>query len=380
VGEALARLQAAGRPPEIEQPRLEPLRGAGGAPKQRPFNSHRYTSAGDATPPQTIVDGGGIKMVDPQVQLIFWGVEWVGASPPTDPRAIEAAVKTLCLSVYFEPLREYGWFERIIYGGSYYASASEPPAQFVRGDVQGLVSGLIGAGNLPKPNSGNYYDWIYVVCMPSTSAYKPGGLNGEHSVATWYDPVAKLNLNPYVAWILNGTLDQMTVTISHEIAETISDPRGNGIQLAPASPTNWNELSDVCASVAYLHGVAVQSYWSQQAGGCIIPWGQSDSLFQSPPAGVAFQVAAIQLNYSRELHHYWIGQIRVKDGSGNVYDLGRGQAAGLIERGENSFYVLGADGSRAEVEVGTTASGHAYLHTHPDETTADNLLSLPQFF
>ena len=381
IDEALERLAAEGLPPaEIEYAQAGGGgAGGGGAPARRPFDAQHYVSIGDASPPQSIVDGGGIKMVDPQIQLVFWGKEWTNPSPPTSPQAIEAAVKTLCLSVYFEPLREYGWFEKIIYKGAFFADTTEPPAQFQRSHVQGLVTGLIGAGKLPKPNSGNFFDWIYCVLMPSTTSYQPGGLNGEHSVASWTDPATSQKLRPYVAWILNGSLDKMTTTISHELAETISDPKGDGIQLAPASPTSWNEIGDVCASVAYLHGVAVQSYWSQQAGACIIPSSSGDSLFQNVPAGAALEVIAIQLNWSRELKQFWIGQIRVRDAAGNVYHLYRGQAAGLIDSGANTFFVLGADGSRADVEVGATADGHAYLHTHPDETTADNLLSLPHF-
>jgi hypothetical protein len=381
IAEGLKRLGADGPPPaEIELGQALAAAGGAAGPRRPQFSTHRYASVGDAQPPQSIVDGGGIKMVDPQVQLIFWGAEWTKPSPPTSPQAIEAAVKTLCLSAYFEPLREYKWFEKIIFGSSFFASTTEPPAQFVRANVQNLVTGLIGAGIVPKPNSGNFFDWIYCVLMPSTTSYQPGGANGEHSVTTWTDPATNQKLRPYVAWILNGSLDQMTTTISHELAETISDPRGDGIQLAPASPTNWNELGDICTSVAYLHGVAVQSYWSQQSGACVIAQSSGDSLFQTVPSGLSLQVIATQLNWSRELKQFWIGQIRVRDAVGNTYDLTRGQAAGLIDSGANSFFVLGNDGSRADVEVGVTGDGHAYLHTHPDATTADNLLSLPHFF
>jgi Protein of unknown function (DUF3892) len=379
IDAGLARLADAGPPPaEIALSEAAAAAG-GGAPKRPQFSAHHFASVGDAKPPQSVVDGGGIKMVDPQVQLIFWGAEWVGASPPTSPQAIEAAVKTLCLSAYFEPLREYKWFDKITLLGAHFASTTEPPAQFVRADVQNLVTGLIGAGSVPKPNSGNFFDFIYCVLMPSTTSYKPGGLNGEHSVASWKDPATNQTERPYVAWILNGSLDQMTTTISHELAETITDPRGDGIQLAPASPTSWNEIGDVCSSVAYLHGVAVQSYWSQNFGACVIAQSHADSLVQTVPSGTALQVIATQLNWSRALRRFWIGQIRASDGAGNTYDLSRGEAASLIDSGANTFFVIGTDGSRADVEVGVTEDGHAYLHTHRDATTADNLLSLPHF-
>jgi hypothetical protein len=205
-------------------------------------------------------------------------------------------------------------------------------------------------------------------------------LAGAHFFASWTDPVDNRNYKPYVAWIGNGSLDAMTVALSHELVEAITDPQGNGIQVAPANPTNWNEIGDVCASVAYLDGIAVQSYWSQQAGSCVIPISQFDWIEQRPPAGVALRAIAIRLNYSRELRRYWIGYVRTTDpATGQVYDLLRAQAANLIEQGVNSIYVIGADGSRANVEVDHTADGHAFLRTTPDDTTADNLLALPHF-
>lgn len=60
-------------------------------------------------------------------------------------------------------------------------------------------------------------------------------------------------------------------------------------------------------------------------------------------------------------------------------DLTRGQAADLIDKGTNSFFVVGSDGSRSTVITGKTAGGHSYLTTTPDSSLADNRLSLPQF-
>jgi hypothetical protein len=51
-----------------------------------------------------------------------------------------------------------------------------------------------------------------------------------------------------------------------------------------------------------------------------------------------------------------------------------------IEAG-TEVYTIGADGSRAEVEVMQPDGTHPiqYLQTVPDNTTADNLESLPRF-
>jgi hypothetical protein len=63
----------------------------------------------------------------------------------------------------------------------------------------------------------------------------------------------------------------MSLTFSHELVEALTDPEGNGIQVNPTNPTNWNEICDVCATPGIVNGVTVQSYWSQQDQACVIP-------------------------------------------------------------------------------------------------------------
>jgi hypothetical protein len=350
-----------------------------------------------------MVDGGGIKMQHAKLSMIFWGAEWTSGRPshthtlpgPGRPSAsaLVAAAKTLCKSSYFAALGQYG-FEGIEYEGEYFLSGSEPPKTFRQSDVETFVVSLLGSSNLPIPNTGNAYDSIYCVLMPSTTAHGVEGLSpvsplhplkvpqlsGEHGSTRWTDSTTKRRFRPYVAWVLNRTLDGMTATLSHELAETITDPEGDGYQLNPANPTNWNEIADICKSVAYLDGVAVQSYWSQNDGACVIPQSQYEVPWQVPPPGAPLQVTAISLAFSRELNMNWIAAVRTSDGAGNVFDLYRSQAVDLIDRHQNTLFVIGADGTRADVEVATTPhNGHAYLRTLPDWSKADNLLSLPHF-
>ena len=51
----------------------------------------------------------------------------------------------------------------------------------------------------------------------------------------------------YFAWVLNGSLDQITQVFSHELAEACSDPMGDAWQVDPRDDTNWHEICDVCA-------------------------------------------------------------------------------------------------------------------------------------
>jgi hypothetical protein len=365
---ALAGLTGRPRPPEF---------GRQTALLSRRFSVHRYASQGDAVPPQTIVQGTGFPIRNASVWLVFWGSEWTKPSPPVDPNALVAAVKTIIASDYLVYLKEYG-VESTSWGGVYF-DGSDPPATFFRGTIQGEVVGLIGNNTLPPPNTGNDFDVFYCVMMPSTSSYGPGGLAGEHSAATWTNPKDNHTYNPFVAWIGNGTLDAMTATFSHELAEAMTDPQGTWIQLAPASSSAWHEICDVCASLAYLDGVAVSSYWSNLEQACVIPENQFNSLFQYPPNGVALQVVAIEKAYSVEVGQEWIFAVRARDNTTSIeYDLYRDQATSLIDTGANTMFVLGNDGSRSTV-ITRQAGDHKYLSTTSDSSLLDNLLSLPQF-
>lgn len=341
------------------------------------FSVHRYASRGDAASPQTIVKGAGFPIRNVTVWLVFWGSEWTKPNPPVNPNALIAAVKTIIASDYLVYLKEYG-VESASWGGVYF-DGSDPPATFFRSTIQGEAVGLIANSTLPPPNTGNYNDNFYCVMMPSTSSYGPGGLAGEHSAASWTNPKDNHTYSPFVAWIGNGTLDAMTATFSHEFAEAVTDPQGTWIQIAPASASSWNEICDVCASLAYLDGVAVSSYWSNLEQACVIPQNQFNSLFQYPPKGAALQVLAIEKAYSVEVGQEWIFAVRTRDNSTNIeYDLYRDQATSLIDTGANTMFVVGGDGSRSTV-ITRQAGDHKYLTTTPDGSLADNLLSLPQF-
>ena len=388
---ALEALKGQPRPPEMGRAVRPPMSNPQGTQTDRlapatvgaraiitgKESAHRYASVGDAVPPQTIVKGSGFAIVDPTVWLVFWGSEWTKARPPVDPNALIAAVKTIVQSDYIAFLKEYN-VESLSWGGVYF-DGSDPPATFYRSTIQGEVVKLIANGTLPVPNTGNFHDTFYCVMMPSTATYGPGGLGGEHSAASWKNPADNHTYSPFVAWIGNGTLDAMTATFSHELAEALTDPQGNWIQVAPASSSSWNEICDVCASVAYLDGVAVSSYWSNAEQACVIPINQFNSLFQYPPAGVTLQILAAQKAYSREVQHEWIYAVRCRDNATSIeYDLYRDQVAWLIDQATNTFFVIGSDGSRSNVMTGSV-NGHSYIKTVADHSVADNLLSLPAF-
>lgn len=93
---------------------------------------------------------------------------------------------------------------------------------------------------------------------------------------------------------------------------------------------------------------------------------------------VSLRVLAVSYNF-RGRTHVGIQYLRVTDGS-TTYIMTRIEVIRRIEAGTN-VYTIGADGSRAEVVVMEPDDRHPiqFLQTVSDNTTADNLMSLPRF-
>jgi hypothetical protein len=101
-----------------------------------------------------------------------------------------------------------------------------------------------------------------------------------------------------------------------------------------------------------------------------------------PPGN--WRVTGVNKGFSSPLRTSYIKEIGGQLSDGNQWWLERATAVALIKSGVNSFYVIGADGSRANVIVsdkpidGETNLDY-YLTTTPDRSVEDNLDSLPPF-
>jgi hypothetical protein len=156
--------------------------------------------------------------------------------------------------------------------GSVTITATSPPSALSDANIRTLLTASIGTIlPLPSLDSQLYY---FVVPQPGTS----GGVAGLHSVFTVSFTHA------HYGWITNNSdLDALTTIFSHELAEGVTDPEGNAVQVNPRSPTNWNEISDGEAqNYGYrLNGYRVQSFWSQVNGLFAVPIGHTQNLFIS---------------------------------------------------------------------------------------------------
>jgi hypothetical protein len=90
------------------------------------------------------------------------------------------------------------------------------------------------------------------------------------------------------------------------------------------------------------------------------------------------QVLAVSYTFRNRLHQ-GIQSLRLTDGT-TIYTMTRTEVIHRIDAGTD-VYTVGKDGSRAEVIVMEPDREHPvlYLQTVADNTTADNLVSLPRF-
>jgi hypothetical protein len=229
----------------------------------------KFTNPGDAGPGTVVVDGGGSRVSPVHVSLIFWGDAW--QNDPVQSTLTNAVAKVVT-GRYLSALGQYGAATSGTVNRVLFDSSNPPSPTFTTADVASFVIGLIDDDKLPEPDA----DWqhLNVVMMPSTTRFAGGGsTTGLHTRVLWsdYDLFDVDNDQTHFAWVQYGPIDTMTATFSHELAEAVTDPEGNAIQIAPASPTNWNEIGDVCSSTLRVDGVVVQSYWSAADNACVIP-------------------------------------------------------------------------------------------------------------
>src|SRR5215831_289422 len=347
----------------------------GPAPGGADLVVQKFNNAGDAPATTTVSDGGGKKLRNTAVNLIFWGDAW-SSNPAPNPSLAQVVsdAANILAGPYQTRVSQYG--ATAAHLGSVFVSVpgNNPPTNFSTGDVANLITSAIEGGALPEPDEEST-DFLHCVFMPP-GTNPPPNLGGLHTYASYsdYDFPFDIDINDrsHMAWVAFGARSFVSSVFSHELVEALSDPEGDGIQVNPTNPTNWNEIGDVCATTGLVNGVTVQSYWSQIDRACVIP------------ANIALdmQITCIHKNPRNDPAHP-IRSVGGMNLTQNVpFRMTQAQCIQSIDRG-NRFFVVGADGSRAEVKVFIHfppwgLQGIRYIATVADKSRLDNLLSLPE--
>src|SRR5439155_7913352 len=210
----------------------------------------------------------------PHVAMIFWGANWGnGTSTPANGTVTAAVRDNILNGPYLGNLSAY----RAAFGNgsifsSYFITNTSPGSTFTSGQVQSMVTTNVNNGTLPRPTVDSQL--LYFVVTQSGSSDPSEGLNGAHSTFT----DNQNNIGHY-GWACNdGTIDYLTLVISHEIVEAMTDPEGTAIQVNPRNAGSWNEVSDGTSQAysARVGGSVVQSYWLQSKKAWVVGTGAQD--------------------------------------------------------------------------------------------------------
>jgi hypothetical protein len=241
--------------------------------------------------PETIAPGStNDGMQHPNVVYIFSGSYWTTAQGQQDETALLNAAKAIMSGPYLSGLTQYGSDGKANFWTSWNDANTVPSPPSISDLLNFLDNSITSQGAVPGINDWQHAPIYVVVSDPVSSAGFNGGWNkqGIYMRLGWGLP--QLPQAMHMIWVGTSTIastgrvwkDAFTLTLSHELAETISDPDTNGIRVNPPSalPASMvdgsqiadNEPEDSGQGYGYrLNGNLVQPYWSAQDQAFIVP-------------------------------------------------------------------------------------------------------------
>jgi hypothetical protein len=251
--------------------------------------------------------GAKVGTQNPAVHLIFSGDDWYTPSGRQDQRQIITATKNILSGPYLSELKQYGSDGKATYVDNWNTSLtvpSNPPTDSLQDllqlsiSVQSLIQGTVT--DLPGTADLQHAPIYVLISDPTSSAGNNGGWNqqGSYTESTLY---GTYNAHIHMIWIgtsLQGSsvsIDSLTLALSHELAETMSDPTGNGNITPPTTlppslaASGGNQVGDYEPEPANqphygyrLGAELVQPYWSKNDNAFIVPDGNAQKFYLQP--------------------------------------------------------------------------------------------------
>lgn len=225
---------------------------------------------------------GGVVLSNVRLTVMYWGKNWNTLHQPTseNPRpananSVAAGVRSMIAAGYVPALSEYA---ASIGAGSIADQQIfdnyEPPSSFNEVTIEQFVVDRILDHRLRGIENPNH---LFLIVMPE-GAYFPA--DGEHWAMPYTD-AAGTSYNVHLGFVRSdGYLDDVTVTLSHELVEAVSDAEMNAVWgssdscNAGESGKPQCEIADACQygeSATLADGTVVAKYWSQKQAACIAP-------------------------------------------------------------------------------------------------------------
>jgi hypothetical protein len=249
---------------------------AAGASPASP-DAHNTAKCSAARPPKnaTLNNLGGPLLNHAKVYNIGYGAV-------NDGSTLNAFTKWLVDSTYVTDLGEYGVGAATFKEG--FQGAATTTRTVTDSQIQGFVARLINSGRLPLDGTDQSLYMVYT--SPGVTVVNDHGGNsrscrdfcGYHG-AFGFHPDAFINQTVYYAVIpdtgacvdacwVGSNLGDREKTVSHELAEALTDPNFNAWKNVA---NHGAEIGDLCNSAFYStsHGYIAQCEWSNRHGGCV---------------------------------------------------------------------------------------------------------------
>jgi hypothetical protein len=197
--------------------------------------------------PSRLTNVGGVATLR-AVEL--WTIVWQGMDA-IGKQASDFNAWNVRSDYWRDSMREYGVHSGR--GGGLIVLTTPPPATLDDTEITPLIDGLIADGTLPKPNDQTVFSFVLSSDTKSTT---PFGDTGCETYRGYHFETHNDDLNPALLHVPyevnlqcpnksgNISFDDLTYTMSHENAETASDPH-------PATQPGWTtvdfqEVGDLC--------------------------------------------------------------------------------------------------------------------------------------
>jgi hypothetical protein len=230
---------------------------------------------------ETLKGDGGQRLTHPEVVLVFWGKYW-GSASSANATSVYNAVKKELSTDFLSVTKQYGTSGSATLSPSVgYISSNPTNRGFDGGDIDNVVNQAISKGQVPSLLTNQA---IYEVITPpgiASSSSGASGFNDEKSntVETWISSGGKSGLS----------IDNVTLVLSHETAESMTDPGGNGIEFNPSSSDpvggSGNQIGDYEGN-AYTfresNGILVQPLWSADDNSWAVGDGNKQKFYIDP--------------------------------------------------------------------------------------------------
>jgi hypothetical protein len=240
---------------------------------------------------------GGPLLQNVQVESVYDGSAWnTNATLQQLVPQVDGFLQYFVTSPYMDVLKQYNVGDGTFTGHDVVAQGLG--SQVSDSQIRSTLNAQINSGQLAAPNANS----LYVVFAPPGVVVTANGQNSISNFAGYHDVftdsagapvyyavipfptgnVSSQQLNPF---------QQMTLTLSHELAESITDPDTQTGWLDPQR----GEIGDVAEGVVgLLNGYVVQAVWSNAAGQAVVPSASSTTTSNLHVSGANIQTTAGQ--------------------------------------------------------------------------------------